>query len=207
MRVVGLTGGIGSGKSSVGAMLAARGVPVIDADVIARRCVEPGSPALEGIVQRFGRDVLLASGALDRAALAAVVFNDADARRDLEGLTHPCIRAGIEAAVQSLRGAPQPPPFAVIEHPLLVETGGHTRVDKVVVVEVPLESRIARLVASRGMSRDDVLARIASQADDRARRVVADLIVDNSGDMAALEAEAERLITQLRGEGLEGGDT
>ena len=204
MRVVGLTGGIGSGKSSVGAMLAARGVPVIDADVIARRCVEPGSPALEGIVQRFGRDVLLASGALDRAALAAVVFNDANARRDLEGLTHPCIRAGIEAAVQSLRGAPQPPPFAVIEHPLLVETGGHARVDKVVVVEVPLESRIARLVASRGMSRDDVLARIASQADDQARRVVADLIVDNSGDMVALEIEVERLLTQLRGEGLEG---
>ncbi len=199
MRVVGLTGGIGSGKSSVAEMLALRGVPVVDADVISRACVEPGSRVLEDIVRRFGEHVLLPSGALDRAALAAVVFNDVRARRELEGLTHPCIRAGIETELQSLREASQPPPLAVVEHPLLVETGAHERVDVVVVVEAPLEVRVARLMSARGMSRDDVLARVASQVDDAERRSVADHILDNSGNVEALEREVERLLVRLRG--------
>jgi dephospho-CoA kinase len=201
VRVVGLTGGIGSGKSAAAAMLAARGVPVIDADAISRRCVEPGSPVLEAIVRRFGEDILLPSGALDRAALAAVVFNDVGARRDLEGLTHPCIRTGIETGLQSLREAPRPPLLAVVEHPLLVETGAHERVDVVVVVEAPLEVRIARLMSARGMSEEDVLARVASQAGEAERRAVADHILDNSGDVEALECEIERLLVQLRGGG------
>lgn len=198
MRVVGLTGGIGSGKSSAAGFLAARGVPIIDADAISRGCVEPG-PVLEAIVRRFGEDILLPSGALDRAALASVVFNDVRARRDLEGLTHPCILAGIETRLQSLREAPQPPPLAVVEHPLLVETGAHERVDVVVVVEAPFEARVARLMSARGMSRDDVLARVASQADEAERRSVADHILDNSGDVEALEREVERLLVRLRG--------
>jgi dephospho-CoA kinase len=199
VRVVGLTGGIGSGKSSVAALLAQRGVPIIDADAVARACVDPGSPALEAIVQRFGRDVLLPSGSLDRAALAAIVFHDAGARRDLEAITHPCIHAGIEAQLASLREAPQPPSFAVVEHPLLVETGTDARVDLVVVVEAPIETRIARVVSSRGMTREETLARIASQADDEDRRVVADRILDNSRDAAALEREVELLVAWLEG--------
>lgn len=198
MLVVGLTGGIGSGKSSLAAELVALGVPVIDADVVARRCVGPGTPALAAIVARFGSDVLAPDGSLVRSALADVVFSDASARRDLEAITHPCIGSGIDAELDVLRSDPRPPSIAVIEHPLLVETGGHARVDRVVVIESPMGHRIARLVRDRGMTEGDAYARIAAQADDATRRAVADHIVTNDGGRATLAARAAELLTVLR---------
>ena len=197
MLVVGLTGGIGSGKSSFAAELADLGVPVIDADVVARRCVGEGTAALAAIVDRFGASVLRADGELDRAALATIVFSDASARRDLEAITHPCIRAGIDADLAALAGAAPPPPMVVIEHPLLIETGSHERVDRVVVVEAPLEQRVARLVAGRGMEESDARARIAAQTDDATRRAAADRVIVNGGELADLRAAARDLVAQL----------
>lgn len=194
MRVVGITGGIGSGKSALAAAFAARGVPVVDADVIARRCVEPGTSGHSAIMERFGSGVLLSDGALDRAALAAIVFADSAALRDLEAITHPCIAAGIERALEDLRARPQPTPVAVVEHPLLVETGAHARVDVVVVVEAPIEERVRRVTSTRGMSEKDVRARIAAQTDDAGRRRVADVVVRNDGDLLDLEAEVGRIV-------------
>jgi dephospho-CoA kinase len=201
VHVVGLTGGIGSGKSAFAAELATLGLPVIDADVLARGCVEPGTPALAHIVERFGSHVVASDGTLDRAALAAIVFHDEAALRDLEAITHPCIRSAIGSQLESLRGLDDPPVAAIVEHPLLVETGLHATVDTVVVVEAPIEVRIERLVARRGMAVADAEARIAAQADDASRRAVADVVVVNDGDGAALRAEAERLAVRLRGQG------
>lgn len=197
MRVVGVTGGIGSGKSSFAAELAALGVPVVDADVVARRCVEPGTAALDAITARFGPEVLRADGHLDRAALAALVFADEGARRDLEAITHPCIRAGIDEELAALLASDPRPTLAVVEHPLLVESGADERVDVVVVVEAPLGQRITRLTARRGMSEADVRARIAAQVDDATRRGFADHVVVNDGDEADLRAAAQRLLAQL----------
>jgi dephospho-CoA kinase len=200
VRVVGITGGIGSGKSTFAAELAGLGVPVVDADLVARRCVEPGSPALDAIVARFGPVVLAADGTLDRPALAALVFDDVAARRDLEAITHPCIRDGIDAELAALRERIPAPALAVVEHPLLVETGAHERVDMVVVVEASLAQRIARLTTQRGMTEHDARARIAAQADDATRRAVADHVVVNEGDPADLRGEAERLLALLTSE-------
>ena len=197
MLVVGLTGGIGSGKSSFAAELADLGVPVIDADVVARRCVGAGTAALDAIVARFGPAVLQGDGQLDRAALAAIVFSDASARRDLEAITHPCIRAGIDADLAALAGAATPPPVVVIEHPLLIETGSHERVDHVVVVEAPAELRVTRLVVGRGMDEGDARARISAQTDDAARRAAADRVIINDGELADLQAAARELVADL----------
>ena len=197
MLVVGLTGGIGSGKSSVAGEVARLGVPVIDADVIARRCVSRGTPALAAIVERFGREVLREDGELDRSALAAIVFSDTSARRDLEAITHPCIREGIDADLAALAGSATPPFAVVIEHPLLIETGSHERVDRVVVVESPVETRVARLVVERGMDEVDARARIAAQTDDATRRASADTVIVNDGDLADLRAAARDLVADL----------
>jgi len=205
VHVVGLTGGIGSGKSALASMLADLGVPVIDADEVSRRCVEPGGPGLREVVSRFGPGVLAEDGTLDRAALAAIVFADETARRDLEGILHPCIRAGIDRDLDTLRALPQPPALVIVEHPLLVETGGHTRVDAVVVVQAPSEVRVARLVADRGMSAEAVRSRMAAQADDAARRSVADHLVDNDADLEALRARARELLDRLLVEAAAGG--
>jgi dephospho-CoA kinase len=148
--------------------------------------------------------VLLPDGSLDRSALAALVFVDAAARHDLEGITHPCIREGIEGELAALRTLPDPPELAVIEHPLLVETGSHARVDAVVVVEAPLAARLARLRSSRGMSEDEALLRIAAQADDAQRRVVADEIVVNDGDLDTLRSQAKQLVGRFLRSGMQG---
>jgi dephospho-CoA kinase len=198
VRVVGLTGGIGSGKSSLAALLAERGVPVIDADLIARDCVAPGTEGLRAVVERFGDGVLDPTGALDRAAMAAIVFRDDVARRELEAIVHPCIRAGIATALDVLRSGPTEPDLVVVEHPLLIETGAHARVDVVVVVEAPHDTRVERLVATRGMTEDEVRARIASQADDAGRRTHADHVITNVGDLGDLAREADRLLALLR---------
>jgi len=197
VHVVGLTGGIGSGKSTLAGLLRMLGIPVVDADAVARGCVAHGTPALAEIGERFGPGVLLPDGSLDRAALAAVVFADVDARRDLEAITHPCIRQGIDEELAVLRALPGPPALAVVEHPLLVETGGHARVDTVVVVEAPLSLRLERLRSDRGMQETEAIGRMAAQADDAQRREVADEVVVNDGDLAALQVQAETLVERL----------
>jgi dephospho-CoA kinase len=201
VRVVGLTGGIGSGKSSLAAALAKLGVPVLDADRVARDCVSPGSDVLRRIIERFGPAVVLRDGGLDRGALATVVFSDAAARADLEAITHPCIRAGIAAWITEQRRREPVPDVVVVEHPLLVETGAHVDVDVVIVVEAPEHRRLERLTATRGMSVQEAERRIGAQADDRARRQVADHVIVNDGELAALDALAEELLHTLRASG------
>jgi len=200
VHVVGVTGGIGSGKSTLSGCLRELGVPVVDADAVARRCVAVGTSGLAKVVARFGPDVLQLDGTLDRAALAGVVFADPAARRDLEAIVHPCIRQGVAEDLDALRRLPSPPDVAVLEHPLLVEAGGHARVDTVVVVEAPIELRLHRLVTGRGMTEADARARIAAQADDVQRRAVAHHVVLNDGDVEALQAEAMLLLERIRAE-------
>ncbi len=184
---IGLTGGIGSGKSTVSRRLAARGAVIVDSDVIAREVVEPGTPGLARITETFGDGVLAADGSLDRAALAAVVFADPDARRQLDGIVHPLVRA---RATQLAAAAP---PGAVVVHdvPLLVETGQASSYDLVLVVEADPAVRVARLV-QRGLTAEDARARIGAQASDEQRRAVADVVLDNSGTPEQLAEQVDR---------------
>jgi dephospho-CoA kinase len=184
---IGLTGGIGSGKSTVSALLAKRGAVVIDADRIAREVVEPGTPGLAAVVEAFGTRVLNADGSLDRPGLAAVVFTDPAARTRLDGIVHPLVRA---RAAELAAAAPDD---AVVVHdvPLLVETGQAGSYDLVLVVQAEVETRVQRLVR-RGLSEADARARIAAQADDEQRRAVADVVVDNSGTEDELAAQVDR---------------
>jgi dephospho-CoA kinase len=184
---IGLTGGIGSGKSTVAALLAERGAQVVDADRLARAVVEPGTPGLDAVVAEFGAGVLTAEGALDRPALAAVVFGDPAARARLDAVVHPLVRA----RAAELVGAAPPDAVVVQDVPLLVETGQAGAYDLVLVVEADPETRVARLV-ERGLSAEDARARIASQATDEQRRAVADVVLRNDGDRADLAAEVER---------------
>jgi len=184
---IGLTGGIGSGKSTVSALLAERGAVIVDADRIAREVVEPGTPGLAAVVSAFGDGVVGPDGGLDRAALAAVVFADAEARARLDGIVHPLVRARAAEVVAAA------PPDAVLVHdiPLLVETGQAGRYELVLVVQADLDTRVARLVA-RGMTEDDARARIAAQATDEQRAAVADVVLDNSGTREELAAQVDR---------------
>ena len=187
MLRIGLTGGIGSGKSTVAGLLAARGARIVDADRIAREVVEPGTPGLEAVVAAFGQEVLTPEGALDRPALAAVVFADPDARRRLDGIVHPLVRA---RATELVAAAP-PDAVVVQDVPLLVETGQAGSYDLVLVVEADLDTRVRRLVG-RGLAEDDARARIAAQASDEQRPAVADVVLDNSGSVEDLEAQVDR---------------
>lgn len=189
MLRVGLSGGIGSGKSTVSARLAELGAIVVDADQVAREVVERGTPALAEIAQRFGAGVLTADGVLDRPALGAIVFGDPAARRDLEAITHPRIQA------RSAELFAMAPADAVVVHdiPLLVETGRVGDYALTVIVDVPEQERVRRLVDSRGMPSDQARARIASQADDAQRRAAADVLLDNSGTVADLHARVDAL--------------
>jgi dephospho-CoA kinase len=184
---IGLTGGIGSGKSTVSALLAARGAVVVDSDRIAREVVEPGTPGLARIVAAFGDRVLDADGALDRAALAAVVFADPEARKRLDGIVHPLVRA------RATELAAAAPPDAVVVHdvPLLVETGQAGSYDLVLVVEADPGTRVARLV-QRGLTAEDARARIAAQASDEQRREAADVVLDNGGTQEQLAGQVDR---------------
>ena len=188
MLRIGLTGGIGSGKSTVSRLLAERGAVIVDADRIAREVVEPGTPGLEAVVASFGDVILAADGSLDRPALAAVVFSAPEARARLDAIIHPLVR---ERAAHVAAAAP---PEAVVVHdvPLLVETGQGTSYDLVVVVEADAATRVARLVR-RGLTAEDARARIAAQATDEQRRSVADVVLDNSGAPDALAAQVDRL--------------
>jgi len=179
---VGLTGGIGSGKSSVSALLAAHGAVIIDYDLLAREAVEPGSPGLAAIAQRFGSGVIAADGSLDRPALAEIVFADPAALADLNGITHPAIWQ-LAAAREAAAG---PDDIVVHDNPLLVEMGAAKHCDVVVVVDVPEDVQVARLVESRGMSESEARARIAAQASRQQRTGAADLVIDNTGPLDEL---------------------
>ena len=185
---VGLTGGIASGKSLVAAELAARGAIVIDADVLAREVVEPGTPALAAIVERFGSQVLT-GGQLDRSRLAEIVFADPLARRDLERIVHPAVRARAIELERAAGGS------AVVVHviPLLVETGQQQNFDFVVTVDVDQETQIRRVIARNGLSRADAEARIAAQATREDRRAAADVVLDNTGTLAQLSDQIAAL--------------
>jgi dephospho-CoA kinase len=192
---VGLTGGPGSGKSTVGKLLAERGAAVVDTDQLAREMVAPGTPGLAAVVERFGAGLVLPDGSLDRAALAALVFSDASARRDLEAITHPLIRA--EAERRLAAAAASGAPVAVVEIPLLDAARRVLyRLDFVVLVEAPLELAVRR-AARRGWGEEDVRARMAAQPSDEERRSAADWVVGNAGSMAALRREVSRLWERL----------
>jgi dephospho-CoA kinase len=192
MLMVGLTGGIGSGKSTVAGLLARRGAVVVDADAIAREVVEPGTPALAKLVEQFGPSILQADGSLDRPALAAVAFVDDEHRKQLEAITHPAI------GEEFLRRVAEAPPRAVVIHdvPLLVESKRGFEYAAVIVVEAPLDTRLDRL-EERGVARDDARRRIDLQATDEERRKVATWVVDNAGDLAALERQVADIWTDL----------
>jgi dephospho-CoA kinase len=184
---IGLTGGIGSGKSTVSALLAARGAVVIDADRIAREVVEPGTPGLAAVAEAFGPGVLTPDGSLDRPALAAIVFADPAAREKLDGIVHPLVRS---RAAELAAAAPED---AVVVHdvPLLVETGQAGSYDLVLVVQADPDTRIDRLVR-RGLTEEDARARIAAQASDEQRRAVADVVLENDGTPDDLAEQVDR---------------
>ncbi|MQA76911.1 MAG: dephospho-CoA kinase [Streptosporangiales bacterium] len=193
MLRVGLTGGIGSGKSEVTARLAARGAVVVDADVLAREVVAVGTDGLAEVVEAFGADVLAGDGSLDRPRLGRLVFGDPDARRRLEGIVHPRVRARRAEIV-----AAAPADAVVVEDvPLLVEGGLHRDYDLVVVVDAPDDVRLDRLVRLRGMTEEDARARIEAQASRDERLAVADVVVDNGGDLADLDPQVDALWARL----------
>src|SRR6201998_707637 len=189
MLRIGLTGGIGAGKSAVSATFAECGAIIVDGDVIAREVVQPGTEGLASLVDAFGSDILLPDGSLDRPALAARAFRNDDARSVLNGIVHPLVakrRSEIIAA-----GAEVPGHTVVFEDiPLLVESQMAPLFPLVVVVHADVEVRVRRLVEQRGMSEEDARARIAAQADDEQRRAVADVWLDNSGSPAELVQRA-----------------
>jgi dephospho-CoA kinase len=190
--LVGLTGGIGAGKSAAAQRFAQRGAVVVDSDDLAREAVLPGTPGFTAVVDRFGPGVVATDGTLDRAAIAAVVFADDAARADLERIVHPHVRARVRERVASAG----PADVVVNAVPLLVEAGLAGEYDRIVVVEAPLEVRVDRL-AQRGLSRDEALARIAAQADDDARRAVAWRVIVNDGSRADLDAAVDRIWAEL----------
>jgi dephospho-CoA kinase len=197
MFVCGLTGGIAAGKSVVSRRLAERGAAVVDADLLAREVVEPGTPGLAAIAERFGSGVLAADGSLDRPALGALVFSDPGARRDLEAITHPAVRAlSRRRMAEAVTG--DPARVVVYDVPLLVETRGAGEFDVVVVVHAPAEERVARLVQLRGMPEQEARRRVAAQAGDDERLAVADMVVDSSGSLEQTLQQADAVLDRLR---------
>jgi dephospho-CoA kinase len=195
MLLVGLTGGIASGKSTASKMLADRGAVIIDADVIAREVVEPGEDAYHKIIEHFGPDVLQLDKRIDREKLGKIVFNDPSKRVLLNELTHPKVMRIIADRLEELRGSES---IVVCDIPLLAEVGtSRTGFDLVVVVDTTRETQVVRLSKERGMSKEDALARIGSQASAEERRALADVVIDNDGDLKSLEEQVNDLWTRL----------
>ena len=185
---IGLTGGIGSGKSTAAQRFAELGALVVDADAIAREVVEPGTPGLAAVVAEFGERVLAADGRLDRPALAALVFGDEAARGRLNAILHPLVRRRVAERI----AAGRPGTVVVQDVPLLAETGQAGSFDLVVVVEAPEQLRIERLVTDRGMPAEQARARMAAQATDEQRRVIADVVLINDGSPEQLREQVDR---------------
>ena len=189
---VALTGGIASGKSTVADLFAALGVPVIDTDVIAREVVEPGQPALAQVAEAFGRDVLDAEGRLDRKRMREHIFSDPGARRSLEAILHPAIRAEMERQSQAADG-----PYQVLVIPLLAEGGRRDHVDRVLLVDVPEELQIQRVMWRDGVSREQAQASLNAQATRAQRLAMADDVLRNTGRVDDLREQVARLHQQF----------
>ncbi|MEI5009698.1 dephospho-CoA kinase [Streptomyces sp. PmtA] len=194
MLKVGLTGGIGAGKSEVSRLLASYGAVLIDADKIAREVVEPGTPGLAAVVEAFGPDVLTPEGTLDRPRLGAIVFSDAERLARLNAIVHPLVGAR-SAELEAAAG-----PDAVVVHdvPLLTENGLAPLYDLVVVVDAAPETQLDRLVRQRGMTESEARARMATQATREQRRAIADVLIDNDGPREALEPQVRKVWAELR---------
>jgi dephospho-CoA kinase len=195
MLRVGLTGGIATGKSYVARHLAAAGVPVVDADLLARAAVAPGSAGLSAVRARFGEAVIAPDGGLDRSALADLVFGDDRARADLEAIVHPTVRAGINRFFDDL---PPSIPFAVADIPLLFETGRATDFDAVIVAACPRTVQVQRVMARDRLSAAQAERRVAAQWPIERKVANADYVVDTSGPYAATDAAVDRVIADLR---------
>lgn len=188
MRVIGLTGGIASGKSAVAEYFAALGVPVIDADLIARELVEPGKPALEQICRHFGHKILLENGELDRAAMREIIFSDVQARRALEAILHPLVRATISERIATLDGC-----YCIVVIPLLAESGNWEILDHILVVDCPESLQQQRLQQRDHLDLEQAKRILSAQASREQRKAIANDIIDNSQNLADLKATVERL--------------
>lgn len=194
MRIYGLTGNIGSGKSTVARLFTARGVPVVDADLIAREVVMPGRPALREIARKFP-GVVGPDGALDRKALAARVFNDASERAALNAIVHPRIAEEMGARMSALAAAGRP--FAIYEAALIIENGLHRGLDGLIVVTAPEEAQIERLRRREGMTEEEARARIAAQLPAAEKVRQATFVIENHGPEADLAAQVDRVLAQI----------
>jgi dephospho-CoA kinase len=195
---VGLTGGIGSGKSEVSRRLAARGAVIIDADVGARQVVAPGTPGLARIAETFGSGVLRPDGALDRERLGAIVFGDHVQLAKLNAITHPLIAQWMRAAERAAVEAAKGDLIIVYDAALLAESARRADYDLVIVVDVPPEMQVARLVSQRGMTPDQARARLAAQSSREQRLAVADLVIDNSGSLDDLDRRVAEVWAELK---------
>ena len=196
MKLIGLTGGIGSGKSTVAQLLVRHGWELVDADQIARDIVEPGQPALAELAQAFGDDILQEDGSLDRGLLASRAFASREKTAVLNSITHPRINEETQARFDAARQAGAD--FVVYDMPLLVDKGLHKDMDATIVVDVDAEERVRRLVAYRGLDEEDARRRIAAQIPDDVRRAAADFIIDNNGPREALDEQVEGVVEKLR---------
>lgn len=194
MVLVGLTGGIGAGKSTVATMLAERGAVVIDADDLARRAVARGTDGFDRVVEAFGREILDADGDIDRGKLAGIVFADGERRAGLEAIVHPEVARLLAGSLEPFQDTDR---VVVYVTPLLAESGMAEGFDVVVVVVADVDRRIERLMHDRGMSADDVRARIAAQINDEDRARIADVLLDNDGEPPRLAPQVDRLWTAL----------
>ncbi len=188
MLTVGLTGGIGSGKSAVTRLFEDLGVPVIDADQASREVVKPGQPALQQLAQRFGDQIIDSRGELLRKALREIVFTDEQARKDLEAILHPLIRQRIERQLEELSD-----PYAVLAIPLLIETGASYQVDRILVVDCPVSEQVRRVSSRDGVSEAQVEAILATQASREQRLKAADDVIENSGTIEELKPRVAAL--------------
>ncbi|MFG2770152.1 dephospho-CoA kinase [Streptomyces sp. NPDC048350] len=200
MLKVGLTGGIGAGKSEVSRLLVSYGAVLIDADKIAREVVEPGTPGLAAVVEAFGAEILTDQGALDRPKLGSIVFADADRLATLNAIVHPLVGAR-SAALESTAG---PDDVVVHDVPLLTENGLAPLYDLVVVVDASPETQLDRLVRLRGMAEAEARARMAAQATREQRRAIADLVIDNDGPLGRLEPQVRKVWDELTRRAAEG---
>jgi dephospho-CoA kinase len=189
MILVGLTGGIGSGKSTVSTALAARGAVIVDADAVVRDVQQPGSPVLQAMADKFGPEVIAADGSLNRAAVAAVAFADPEALKALNAIVHPAVGAEMNRRVMAELPTDH---VVVMDIPLLTENP-REGLQGIIVVDVPVETQVQRLVQFRGFDEADAMARIGKQSTRQARLATAGFVVDNSGDLAALEPQIEAL--------------
>jgi dephospho-CoA kinase len=203
MRIIGLTGGIGAGKSTLATMLAERGAIVIDVDAIGRAVVGPGGVAEDAVGARFGPTIVADDGHIDRAALARIVFADGDALAGLEAIVHPAINAEIDRQLDIIEARGNDDALIVLDMAVLVgsrlgrDLPSGRGYDTVVVVRAPFEARVARLVHQRGMTEADARARIAAQPSDEAQRAAADHLIDNDGDRDTLRGAVDLLWDEL----------